>query len=443
MSYLRGNKDIIKMALPISLSIAFPQINFLTNTAFLGQLGERELSVNGIAGIFYLILSMVGYGLSIGVQIQLARRAGEGDTKSLTATFSNGLLLSLLFSIFLMLMSFLLTPLFFSWTLNDYENRTINTEFLYYRAWGLPMLLLAQLINTFFISINKSRFLTYSSLTATVATILFDYLLIFGNYGFEAMGVKGSAIASVLGEAVGFITLCCFFIFNKFYRIYPIHRYFKWDMSQSLKSLKVAAPLIVQFLFSIGGWQIFFIFVEHLGNKELAASQILRSIFGIVSIGTWALATTCNTMVSHAIGEGREQEVVPLIKRISRMSISYVLIICTLLLAFSTEFLSLYRNDADLIALALPSLRIIIAGTLVMSLATVAFNGVVGTGNTMINLSIEIVCVLIYLGYCYVVIQRMKLPLHWAWGSEFVYWGTLLAISYAYLASGRWKGKKL
>ena len=209
------------------------------------------------------------------------------------------------------------------------------------------------------------------------------------------------------------------------------------------KILESSGTIDCTVLFSIGGWQIFFIFVEHLGNKELAASQILRSIFGIVSIGTWALATTCNTMVSHAIGEGREQEVVPLIKRISRMSISYVLIICTLLLAFSTEFLSLYRNDADLIALALPSLRIIIAGTLVMSLATVAFNGVVGTGNTMINLSIEIVCVLIYLGYCYVVIQRMKLPLHWAWGSEFVYWGTLLAISYAYLASGRWKGKKL
>ncbi|TXH60278.1 MAG: hypothetical protein E6Q89_01090, partial [Bacteroidia bacterium] len=181
MSYLRGNKDIIKMALPISLSIAFPQINFLTNTAFLGQLGERELSVNGIAGIFYLILSMVGYGLSIGVQIQLARRAGEGDTKSLTATFSNGLLLSLLFSIFLMLMSFLLTPLLFSWTLNDIENRAINTEFLYYRTWGLPMLLLAQVINTFFISINKSRFLTYSSLTATVTTLLVYYLVLFVN----------------------------------------------------------------------------------------------------------------------------------------------------------------------------------------------------------------------------------------------------------------------
>src|SRR5690606_3979024 len=138
------------------------------------------------------------------------------------------------------------------------------------------------------------------------------------------------------------------------------HHYLHFDVELSKKSLKIAAPLIVQFLFSIGGWQIFFIYVEHLGNKELAASQILRSIFGVVSIGTWALATTCNTLVSHKIGEGKPRQVVPTIIRIGKLSLLYVALVGSLLLFFSEEFLSLYRNDESLIALATPSLRVIV-----------------------------------------------------------------------------------
>jgi Na+-driven multidrug efflux pump len=103
----------------------------------------------------------------------------------------------------------------------------------------------------------------------------------------------------------------------------------------------------------------------------------------------------------------------------------------------------MYRDEPGLVALATPSLRVIVVAALIMSLSTVVFNGVVGTGNTLINLIIEIVCVGSYLVYCYIVIEKLRMPLHWAWGSEFVYWSTLLIICFLYLRSGRWKGKHI
>jgi Na+-driven multidrug efflux pump len=114
-----------------------------------------------------------------------------------------------------------------------------------------------------------------------------------------------------------------------------------------------------------------------------------------------------------------------------------------LLLLFSSQFLSLYDNDPTLIAFARPSLIVIVLATLIMSISTVVFNGVVGTGNTLINLTIEVTSVFVYLTYCYFIIQRMRLPLVYAWGSEFVYWSSLFMISFAYLKSGRWKGKSI
>lgn len=420
-----------------------PQINFLTNTAFLGRLGETELGVNGISGIFYLILSMIGYGLSNGIQVQMARRAGEGDNEGMARTLTNGVMLSSLLSLFLMMLSLWTAPFIFGLSLHSDEHVFKSIEFIYIRVWGLPFLMLTQLFNAFFISIHKSKYLIYDSIATTVVNIFLDYVLIYGHLGFPEMGLYGAAVASAIAEIFGFAVMLCLFYFNRLHLRFPVLSYLRFDSELSKRSLKVASPLIVQFLFSIGGWQIFFIFVEHLGERELAASQILRSVVGIVSIGTWAFAATCNSMVSNLIGQGKQSRVIPLIKKIVTLSVCYVACVSVLLLLFSDSFLQMYRDDLSLVALAKPSLRIIVVAGFIMAVSTVVFNGVVGTGNTVINLFIEICCVGVYLVYCYIAIERLRLGLAWAWGSEFVYWSTLLIACTIYLGTGKWKGKKV
>ncbi len=303
-----SNAQIIRLAAPISLALLIPQLNFFTNTVFLGKLGMRELGVNGITGVFYLILSMIGYGLSSGMQIQMARRAGEEDEHGIARILTNGAMLSVLFSLGLMVLTLWLVPVLFSFSLHDSDNFELSVNFIYIRVWGLPFLMFTQLLCSFFIAIGRTRVLIYGSLVATFLNIFFDYTLIFGKLGFPAMGFRGAAVASVIAESVFYCaTMVGVFFFYKLQREYPIKRYMNFDFSLSEHTLSVASPLIVQFMFSIGGWLIFFIFIEHLGGQSLAASQVLRNIFGIVGVGTWALATTCNTMVSNLIGAGQAE----------------------------------------------------------------------------------------------------------------------------------------
>ena len=437
------NRQILKLAAPISLALLIPQLSFFTNTVFLGRLGERELGVNGITGVFYLILSMIGYGLSSGMQIQMARRAGAGDKKGLARILTNGAMLSVLFSLGLMLLTLWFVPILFGYTLHDSNNFELSVSFVYIRVWGLPFLMLTQLLCSFFISIGRSRLLIWGSLVATLVNVLFDYLLIFGKFGMPALGFKGAAAASVLAEIFYCVTMVAIFFKEKLYGDFPVFNFRSFDFELSERTLAVSTPLIVQFMFSIGGWLVFFIFIEHLGQQSLAASQVLRNIFGIVGIGTWALATTCNTMVSNLIGQGKRREVMKIIWKICKLSLLYAVVVCTLLLVFSHEFLSIYSSDMSLILFAIPSLRVIVVATLVMSLATVVFNGVVGTGNTLVNLTIEVSCVGSYLIYCYFIIRVRHSPLYLCWGSEFVYWIALLIAAGLYLRSGRWKGKEI
>ncbi len=435
--------QILRLAAPISLALLIPQLSFFANTVFLGRLGIRELGINGITGVFYLILSMIGYGLSNGMQIQMARRAGEGDRKGLAETLTNGAMLSVVFSLGLMLLTLWFCPLLFGYSLNDSDNFSLSIGFIYIRVWGLPFLMISQLISSFFISIGRSKLLIYGSIVATATNILLDYLLIFGKGGFPVMGFKGAALASVIAEIFYAITMISMFFGNKLNKEFPVFNFRHFDFELSQRSLKIASPLIVQFLFSIGGWLVFFIFIEHLGGQSLAASQVLRNIFGLVGVGTWALATTCNTMVSNIIGQGKRREVIGVIIKICKLSFVYAAIFCVLMLSFSHQFLSIYSNDLALIDFAIPSLRVIVVATLIMSLSTVVFNGVVGTGNTLVNLTIEMSCVGVYLVYCYFIIYVWHSPLYLCWGSEFVYWTALLIAAGLYLRSGRWKGKDI
>jgi len=441
MQYKATYRQILKLAGPISVSLLIPQVSFMANAVFLGRLGKTELVVNGLTSIFYLLLTYVGFGLSNGMLVLMSRRAGEQDVKGLSRTFSNGVLLALLLSALLMLLTFWFSPVLFANTIREDDIFSFTIDYLFLRMWGLPFLLLTQLVNAFFIAIGRSRFLIYGALAANVVNIFLDYVLIFGKCGFPAMGLKGAAVASIIAEIVFCIVMHILFFNRKVYGRYPVFKHFSFDPKLSLQTLKVSAPLIVQYLFGIGGWQLFYIYVEHLGVTQLAASHILRSVLGIVSIGTWALASTCNTMVSNLIGQQQVQLVSGLVRKIMGISFLYTIGISFFLFFFPVTFLSAYTDKPDIIAMGILSLKVLALSSLVMSQGTIVFNAVVGSGNTLINLCIEIFCVSAYVVYVTLVIEKWRAPLHYGWASEFVYWGCLLLVSGAYLLSGKWKHK--
>jgi putative MATE family efflux protein len=432
---------IARTAAPIALALLIPVINNLTNNFFLGKIGERELAVNGVAGIYYLILAMIGYGLANGLQIQLSRRAAQDDRTGIARLLSNGGMFTLFLALSLMIASMWLAPLIFGYSLSNAEHVYLSVSFLFIRVWGLPFLMLTQLANAFYISTGRSQYLLWGSLTATGLNILFDYGFILGHFGMPAMGLNGAALASVLAELGGWAVMWALFYLRKLFVEFPVLAHLELDLRLIRRMVRVALPLVVQYFFSIAGWQVFFIFVEHLGERELAASQILRPIMGLLGTATLSFATTCNMSVSNIIGQGKSNEVPRMILKIITLSLGVSVLLSAMLLLNARGFLHLFTKDETLVALALPSLYIIACATMMMSVASVLFNGVIGTGNTNVNLFIEIICVSSYLVYCYFIIQRARMGLTWAWGSEFVYWTSLLICGYAYLKSGRWKGK--
>jgi len=435
------NRQILKIALPISLAMLVPQINFVTNNIFLGRLGETELGTAGITGVFYLIFALVGNGLNSGLQGLLARRAGENRPGEIGKLFTQGIWISMSFAIAGILLTYLLAPYFLSYSLHSPTVHREATEFLKIRVWGVPFLYIFQMCNALLVGTNSSRYMKYGFWTQALLNILLDYALIFGHFGLPQLGFNGAAWASVISEIAGMLVVLGIIFYKKFHHRFSLFHNWRFNKPVAGLIFRQSSPLVVQWLLSILSWLLLYIFIEHLGERPLAISNTMRNIFGLFGIFVWAFASTTNAMVSNIIGQGKKEQVVFLIKKIMWLSIGFTFFLCLLINIFPNLFLSIYGRDKSFVADAIPVIRIVTCGMMVMSFATIWLNAVTGTANTKINLAIEIVAIVLYCLYIYLVLKVFHLGLVWAWTSETLYWGSIFTLSFLYIRSGKWKKK--
>ena len=438
-----GYRQILFMALPISLAMLVPQINFITNNIFLGMLGEQELASAGITGVYYLIFAVIGNGLNNGLQALIARRAGQNLPKEIGRLFFNGVWVALGIAALGIGATYLFAPIVLRTFIHDPLIADQVIDFLLIRIWGLPFLYLYVMRNALLVGTNQTRFLVWGTLAEATVNIALDYGMIFGHYGLPAIGFNGAAYASIIAEASGLFVIYAVIHFKGIHKSFAFFEQTKMDVSIMKLILTMSAPLIVQFAISIMSWEYFYILVEHHGPRALAISNTMRNIFGLFGIFCWAFASTTNTMVSNIIGQGKQEEVMPLIKRVVTMSLGISLLIFVILNLMPEFFLSFYSQGDEFITEAVPIVRIVSVALLMMSVGTIWLNAVTGTGNTRINLMIELVTIVIYCVYVFLVLEYWNLSIAWGWGSEWVYWISMFSMAFFYMRSGKWKGKKI
>ncbi len=440
-----SNKQIMSIALPIAAAMIIPNVNFITNNIFLGTLGQRELAVAGITGVYYLIFALVGLGLNNGLQALISRRAGENRPEEIGRLFTQGILVAGLLAITGVIITYTLTPVIFGFALHDQSNVQMAVDFLNIRIWGLFFLYIYQMRNALLVGISQTRFLYIATLAETLANIFFDYTLIYGKLGMPELGFNGAAYASIIAEFSGMFIL--FLILNKkgISKKFQLFGHLKFDKKNFNLILKFSSPLMLQFAVSLVSWEFFYILIERNGNGtvDLAISNAMRNVFGFFGCFSWAFAAAANAMVSNVIGQGLQHKVPELINKIMKLSLAFALTVFLIINIVPAEFLSIYGQDQHFIDEGIPVLRVISAALLIMSISVVWLNSVTGTGNTRITLYTEVFAIIFYCIYVWLVLEKLHLPVMIGWMSEWLYWICLFVPSLLYIRSGKWKNKKI
>lgn len=433
------NKDILKMTLPIALSIMVPQLNFITNNIFLGHYSQQALAVAGITGVYYLIFAVIGNGLNSGLQSLIAHSAGENKMKDIGSLFTQGIRISLILSVIGIVCTYTITPYILKASIHDSQTVDAAISFLRIRVLGLPFLFVYQMRNALLVGTNQSRYLVIGTATEAGVNILLDYLLIQGRWGLPQMGFNGAAVASVIAEIAGLVVIFWVIRYKGISRQLQLFSSWQYHAEHSRSVFKRSLPLMLQFAISIISWEFFYILIEHHGQQDLAISNTMRNIFGFFGCFTWAFASASNAMISNVLGQGLQQQVLPLMYRIMRMSGLFALCVGLLINLFPGMFLSVYGQDETFVQAAVPVLRIVSIAMLIMTGSTTCLNAVTATGNTRINLFVEILAIVLYCVYVYLVLEIWQMPITWGWASEWLYWVTMFIPTYLYMISGKWK----
>jgi putative MATE family efflux protein len=428
------------VAWPIILGSVAQNVITVTDTAFLGRVGEVALGASAIGGIFYLAVAMLGWGFGMGAQIIVSRRFGEKKFKEIGGVIEHSLYFLIPLAILMFFLMFLVSENFLSFLLKSEVIREASGEYLKYRLFGIFFAYINMAFRALYIGIGRTKIISWTTIVMAMVNILFDYLLIFGKLGFPEYGLKGAAIASVMAEFVAMVAFWVYIRFDTKLKPLKIFKYQPFNKKLYFRIIKVAFPLMLQNFFSISVWFLFFVLVESLGEHALAISNIIRSIYVVIMLPIWGFASATNTLVGWVIGEGRENEVFRVLKKVVILSFFSVLFLVGLILISPGKVVQIYTNNFVLIKDTLPVLYVICGSALFIAVGFILFNGVSGTGKTNISLSLEIATLAAYLLYSFSLIKFFDITVAQIWTAEYIYGFLLAVFSYFYLRSGSWKG---
>lgn len=432
---------ILKVALPLMLGTFIQSIVMITDAAFLSRWSTLSFDASGNAGLIYVTLFMGLTGLGDASQIIMARRIGQNQRKALNPIFQSALLV--IFTVAIIFFIIIQTSVG-DILLSVNKSKELAVEqmnFLTYRSFGFFFGILMIVLNAFFLAIGKTWVILISTAFFALSNILLDYLLIFGFWEIEPMGIKGAALASAISEGLTSIVLLII-LFNTEERIkYRIFRRFEISKVALKNLLIVGSPLVFQGFIALASWTVFFTFIEQMGLHDLTVSQNVRFVYFLAFVPIFGFAATTKTYIAQYM-DVKDAKVIPIIiKRIQLLILVFLLLIFHGALLYPEKLIAIINPNTTYIEDSAHILRIMFGSIIIYGLITPYFHTISGSGNTRTSLTIEIISTCVYILYSYFAIYVWKWNITGVWTVEYLYFSVVGGLSIAYLAFFNWRKK--
>lgn len=437
------SRQIWQMAYPILISLLMEHLIGLTDTAYLGRVGEVELGASALAGVYYLAIFMLGFGFSIGVQIIIARRNGEKRYSDIGGVFLQGALFLMLLAGVVFVVSKVYSPLFLRSIIQSDSVYEATVSYMNWRIYGFFFSFIAVLFRAFYVGITYTRILTINSIVMVLTNVVLNYVLIFGKFGFPQLGIAGAAIASSAAEAISAIFYMLYTWIKIDWKKYGFSYKVKFQPKMLGRILSTSIWTMLQTFLSMSTWFLFFVSVEHLGERPLAITNIVRSVSSMLFIIVNSFAATAGSLTSNLMGASEQGQVMRLGSKITKMCLLCCLPVLLIIAVFPAQILRIYTDNAALISDAVPSLWVMLTSYFFFIPSMIWFTVVSGTGNTRPAFMLDLAALAVYVIYVLYVTVWLRADVAVCWTSDHVYAIFMFALSYLYLKKSDWYKKQI
>ncbi len=427
-------KKVWLINFPVMASLLVEQFINLTDAVFLGRVGSVELGASAIATMYYTAIYILGFGFSLGAQAVIARRNGEGRTDEVGRVFWQGMYFLSAFAVVVFAFSRLFSPAILRLAVSSDDVWRAAVEYIRWRDVGFLVSFPLLAIRALFVGVTRTKILTTNALVMVVCNVGFNWLLIFGHAGFPAMGIGGAALGSSLAGLIGLIFMVVY-MRRRVELPGPV-----FDLRLSLHLLGVSVWTMVRQFFAIVPWFLFFVAIEHLGEVQLAAGNVVRSISMIFFVIVNSFAATVISLTGNLLGADERNEVMPTSRRVITLNYVSGLPLIGLALALSGPLLRLFTDDAAVVETAFAPMCVMLSTFLISVPAYTWCNTIIGTGKTRAAFVIQMITIAIYLAYLFALTRMPEMPLCVYWTAEQLYVLVMLGLSWWWLRRDICKG---
>ncbi|MDR1755192.1 MAG: MATE family efflux transporter [Eubacterium sp.] len=433
----------ISIAWPSMLESFLISLTGFADTLMVSAIGSSAIAAVGLTTQPKFLGLAVFMSLSTAVSALTARRLGEGNQKSANGILSQALAIGVLITIVVSAACVFFADEIIG--LMGSEPDTHNDAVLYFQV-----IMGCILFNTVSLIINasqrgagKTRVAMLSNLTANAVNVVFNYLLIGGNFGFPKLGVLGAAVATVIGTAVGCGVSILSLFRRKSFVSYRLLK-FKFDR-QSLWALAgVGSGTLIEQICLRVGFVLFTLSVTKLGTTALAAHQIGMNLMGISFSFGDGLMVAAVALAGRSLGERREDLAKIYGSCCQRIGILCSAVLSFIFITFGRNIFNFFSDDPAILEYGIMITRIMTVITF-LQIGQVVFIGCLrGAGDVRFTAVASFICVTFirpFMGWllCY----PFGMGLMGAWlgtaSDQFV----RFVLSYLRFRSGKWTKIKL
>ena len=208
------SKAIISMMVPMVIGLFVIIGNGLVDAYFIGQLGYAQLAAVSYAFPVWFVLGGIVMGLGIGTASLASRAIGSGNKEVVREIATHAMILSIVVGIIVITVGLSSIDVVFGLLGANEETMPYVREYMEIYYWGGIFMAVPMIGNSVMRASGDATTPSILMASSAIVNALLDPILIFGWFGFPAMGVRGAALASVLSNVLFLIAALCILIFR-------------------------------------------------------------------------------------------------------------------------------------------------------------------------------------------------------------------------------------
>lgn len=299
-------RTTIDMAWPSVLESFLVSLTGFVDTIMVSALGTTAIAAVGLTTQPKFMGLCIFFALSTALSSIVARRRGEEDRDSANKVLRMALFLGLIVTLLTSVGFILGADFIINLAGSAPETHQDAVDYFVIIMAGIVFTTITMIINAAQRGAGNTKISMRTNVTSNLVNVVFNYLLIGGNFGFPALGVKGAAVATVIGTMVGCV-MSIISISKKSSFIYfrEVKGFFA-SRRDIRSTLDVGASAFVEQVFLRIGFFLFLLTVAKLGTTELAAHQIGMNFMSISFSFADGLAVASVALVGRSLGEKRQ-----------------------------------------------------------------------------------------------------------------------------------------